>query len=117
SDREGLVELKAAFLGFVRHNRNLSPNSVRAYDTDLAQLVTHLAQRHTRKPSELTLDHFDTDGVRGYLETLHERGLSRASAARHLAALRTFARYLIRDGKLAADPSALVGSPRRDKTL
>lgn len=117
SDPQGLVELKAAFLDFVRHNRNLSPNTVRAYETDLAQLMTHLAQRQTRRPSELTISHFDTDGVRGYLETLHERGLSRASAARHLAAIRTFARYLIRDGRLDADPSALVGSPRRDKTL
>ena len=113
----GLVELKAAFLDHARHNRNLSPNTVRAYDTDLSQLVQHLAARHTRKPSELTLAHFDTDGVRGYLEDLHERGISRASAARHLAALRTFAAYLMRDGRLDDNPIALIGSPKRAQTL
>ena len=112
-----LVDLKAAFIDHARHNRNLSPNTVRAYDTDLSQLMQHLAARHTRKPSELTLEHFDTDGVRGYLEELHERGISRASAARHLAALRTFAAYLMRDGRLDDNPTALIGSPKRAQTL
>ena len=114
---DGLVENTRAFLAFLRHNRNLSPNTVRAYDTDLSQLVQHLAGRHTRKPSEVTLKHFDADGVRAHLEELHERGISRASAARHLAAARTFAAWLIREGRIADDPTALVGSPRRAKTL
>ena len=100
--RPSLVDLKAAFIDHVRHNRNLSPNTVRAYDTDLSQLVRHLAVRHAHRPSELTIEHFDVTGVRGYLEELHERGVSRASAARHLAALRTFAAYLMRDGHLLA---------------
>ena len=47
---------------------------------------------------------FDTDGVREFLAELHERGISRASAARRLAALRTFARYLVREEQLADDP-------------
>lgn len=116
-DRGGLVELKAAFLEFLRHNRNLSRHTVRAYDTDLGQLLAHLAARQTRKQSELTVAHFDPDGVRGYLEDLHERGISRTSAARHLATLRTFARYLMHEGQLEVDPTALIGSPRRDQTL
>jgi len=112
-----LSDLKAEFLAFIRHNRNLSPNTVRAYDSDLSQLLQHLARRHTVKPSELTLTHFDADGVRGYLEDLHERGVSPASAGRHLAALRTFAAHLVRDDRMDADPTALVGSPRRARTL
>lgn len=116
-DGGGLVELKAAFLEFLRHNRNLSRHTVRAYDTDLSQLLAHLAARQTRKQSELTAAHFDPDGVRGYLEDLHERGISRTSAARHLATLRTFARHLMHEGQLEVDPTALVGSPRRDQTL
>jgi integrase/recombinase XerC len=112
-----LGDLKTEFLAFIRHNRNLSPNTVRAYDSDLSQLLQHLARRHTVKPSELTLRHFDADGVRGYLEDLHERGVSPASAGRHLAALRTFAAHLVRDDRMDADPTALVGSPRRARTL
>ncbi|HEX5071480.1 MAG TPA: tyrosine recombinase XerC, partial [Vicinamibacterales bacterium] len=81
------------------------------------QLLQHLAARQTRRPSELTAQHFDEDGVRGYLEDLHDRGINRSSAARHLAALRTFAGYLIRDGHLTVNPTALIGSPKRAQTL
>ena len=112
-----LPDLAARFLEFLRHNRNMSRHTVRAYATDLAQLLEHLARRHTRRKSELTIAHFDTDGVRGFLEDLHERGLSRASAARRLAALRTFAAYLAHEELVDADPTALVGSPRRAQTL
>jgi len=45
-----LVELKAGFVDFIRHNRNLSPNTVRAYDTDLEQFVESLAFRDSVKP-------------------------------------------------------------------
>jgi tyrosine recombinase XerC len=112
-----LVDLKAAFLEFLRHNRNVSRHTVRGYDTDLSQLVDFLAGRHRCRASELTLSHFDADGVREYLADLHARGLSAASAGRHLAALRTFAGYLSREELLTADPTALVGSPRRARTL
>jgi integrase/recombinase XerC len=116
-ERDGLAAQKAAFLAFLRHNRNLSPQTVRAYDADLSRLVEYLAARHTCRPSELALRHFDADGVRGYLDVAHERGISRTSAARHLAALRAFARYLIQEGRVEADPTSTVGSPRRDQTL
>jgi integrase/recombinase XerC len=117
SEVEGLAGQKSAFLAYLRHNRNMSPHTVRAYDADLSRLLEHLAARNTCKQSELTLAHFDGDGVRGYLEDAHDRGISRSSAARHLATLRTFAKYLIQEERLAADPTALVGSPRRDQTL
>ena len=106
-----------AFLEFMRYNRNVSPHTIRAYETDLEQLLAHIAARHRCKPSEVTVDRFDTDAVRGYMSELHERGNSRASAARRLAALRTFARYLVREELLPDDPTALVGAPRKAQTL
>jgi integrase/recombinase XerC len=112
-----LIAHKAAFVDFLKHNRNTSPNTVRAYDADLSRLATYLAQRHTCKPSELTLNHFDDEGVRGYLDVLHEQGIGRSSAARHLATMRSFARYLNDEGLLDRDPTQLVGTPRRDRTL
>src|SRR5688572_21845984 len=106
-----------AFLTFLRYNRNVSPHTLRAYETDLLQLVDYLAARDQRNASELGVDRFDADGVRGFLASLHDRGNSRASAARRLAACRTFARYLIREDQLADDPTALVGAPRKEQTL
>jgi integrase/recombinase XerC len=48
---------------------------------------------------------------------LQQRGNSRASAARKLAAIRTFAKYLRREGNLDGDPSTLVGTPKREQRL
>ena len=112
-----LIDQKAAFIEFLRHNRNTSPNTVRAYDADLSRLIEHLALRHTCKPSELTLQQFDYESVRGHLEDMHERGISRSSAARHLATLRSFSKYLMQEELLEVDPTVFVGTPRRDQTL
>ena len=48
---------------------------------------------------------------------LHKRGNARASAARKLAAIRTFGRYLRREGVLEGDPASLVGTPKREVRL
>jgi integrase/recombinase XerC len=106
-----------SFLSFLQYNRNVSPHTLRAYETDLGQLVDHLAARESCAPSEVPVTRFDVDGVRGFLEELHDRGNSRSSAARRLAACRTFARYLLREQLIADDPTALVGAPRKDQTL
>jgi len=112
-----LKDATREFLQFLKLNRNASPHTVRAYDTDLTQFVEFLSARDKTKPSRVPVTALDADGVRGFLESLHDRGISRASAARRLAALRTFARYLVREGRLPDDPTQLVGSPRREKTL
>ena len=113
----GLRDLSRQFLSFLKLNRNVSPHTLRAYDTDVSQFLTHLGGRHQRPVSELTTDQFDTEGVRGYLGELHDRGSSRASAARRLAGVRAFARYLVREELIPEDPTGLVGAPRKEKTL
>ena len=52
--------------------------------------------------------------MRAFLAELHRRGQSRATAARKLAAARTFLRYLRREGIIEGDPGALVATPKRD---
>jgi integrase/recombinase XerC len=106
-----------AFLEFLRYNRNVSPHTRIAYDSDLRLWLEHVARRHAVRPSGVRLAHFDADGTRSFLAELHSRGNSRASAARRLAALRAFARYLLREELLADDPTALVAAPRRDQRL
>ena len=113
----GLRDLSRDFLTFLKYNRNVSPHTLRAYDTDIAQFLSHLAATRRRPVSELTPADFDSDGVRGYLAELHDRGNSRSSSARRLAAVRAFARYLVREERLPDDPTALVGAPRKEKTL
>jgi integrase/recombinase XerC len=105
------------FLQYLRYNRNVSPHTLRAYDTDLHQLLTSLAAQGHIRPSDVPTVRFSTDGVRTYLTELNDRGNSRTSAARRLAAFRTFARYLVREGLIADDPTALIGAPRQQRGL
>ncbi len=112
-----LKERAREFLDFLKFNRNVSPHTLRAYDTDLEQFVAFAATTRGVKPSQLAVDGFDTETVRGFLGALHDRGIGRASSARRLAALRTFARYLVREELLGEDPTALVGAPRKVQAL
>jgi integrase/recombinase XerC len=101
-----------AFLEFLRLNRNLSAHTVRAYESDLSQLVEHVARTRGVKRSELEPGTLDRSALRTFLAELHNLGQSRATAARKLAAARTFFRYLRREGVIDADPGALVATPK-----
>jgi len=109
-------EIKS-FLSFLRLNRGVSLHTLRAYGTDLEQMLASLASRDGCKPSEVSIARFDPDGVRGFMAELHRRGLSSASSGRRLAALRTFSRYLLREERITDDPTVLVGAPRKEQTL
>jgi integrase/recombinase XerC len=110
-------ELLKSFLQYLELNRNASVHTVRAYDSDLSQFLDALARSKQRKVSELTPAQIDADGIRDFLAELHARGNSRASAARKLTAVRTFCRYLRREGIIQDDPSAIIGSPKQEKKL
>jgi integrase/recombinase XerC len=103
-----------SFLRFIELNRNASDHTVRAYDSDLSQLLTHVAGEAGLKRSELTAAHVDRAALRSFLAALHREGHSRATAARKLAAARTFLRYLRREAVIEDDPGALVATPKRD---
>jgi integrase/recombinase XerC len=103
-----------AFLQVLRLNRNLSVHTVRAYDSDLSQLLAHVAAQAGVKRDALSPASLDRAAIRSFLAELHKQGQSRASAARKLAAARTFLRYLRREGLIDDDPGALVATPKRD---
>ena len=106
-----------AFLEHLALNENASDHTVRAYESDLSQFLTFLAQHTGRKRIELIADDFSHLNIRSFLGDLQKRGNSRSSAARKLAALRTFARFLRREGVLESDPASLVGTPKREQRL
>jgi integrase/recombinase XerC len=112
-----LQPVVAAFLAFLKLNRHVSPHTHRAYAGDLEQCLAFLAGRAGCRPSQVPVSAFDTDGIRAFLGAQHDRGISRSSASRRLAALRTFARYLVRDDVIAEDPTALLATPRVRRTL
>jgi integrase/recombinase XerC len=112
-----MKEILGEFLEHLLLNENASAHTVRAYESDLTQFITFAARHLGRKRPDLTADDLTHHNIRAFLGDLHRRGNSRASAARKLAAIRTFAKYLRREGVLDGDPSSLVGTPKREQRL
>jgi integrase/recombinase XerC len=109
-----MKELLRAFLDHLRLNRNASPHTVLAYETDLTQFLKFLSEHVGRAVGDLTPGDISRVAIRGLLADLFRRGQSRATAARKLAAVRAFTRYLRREGHLESDPSLLVGTPKHE---
>jgi integrase/recombinase XerC len=107
------MEQLRSFLDYLRLNRNVSPHTVAAYDSDLSQFLAYAGQE-TGKKGALQPRHLDLDLIRGFLGELHRQGHARASVARKVSALRTFVRYLQREGWIESDPAALAVTPKRE---
>ena len=109
-----MTEELQSFLDYLRLNRNASRNTVLAYRSDLSQFLSFLETWPGRQ-SATVLDPSDLNqgSVRGFLGALYRRGVGGSSSARKLAAVRSFARFLCREGMLEADPGALVSTPRQ----
>jgi integrase/recombinase XerC len=104
----------AAFLRHLERERNASPNTIRAYGEDLAQFTGHLRRELGREPRPEDADHL---AIRSFLAELHRRGLAKSSSARKLAGLRTFFRYLCREGRLETNPARLLATPRQERRI
>jgi integrase/recombinase XerC len=102
------------FLEYLRLNRNASPHTVAAYDSDVSLFLDFAAAHHSARVSELQLEQLDLATIRAYLAELYRQGQARASVSRKLSALRAFGRYLRREGWIESDPARLAASPRRE---
>jgi integrase/recombinase XerC len=112
--------MKEALESFLEHlalNENASDHTVRAYESDLTQFSRFLADTLQRRRDAIVPGDIDRARVRAFLGALHARGVSRSSAARKLAAIRAFSRFLRREGIVQGDPAALVGTPKREQRL
>ncbi len=94
------------FLEHLVVERGLAQNSLEAYQRDLTRYGSYL---NGRQQQVTTLDRAE---VPRYLLGLREAGLSPRSVARHLAAIRQFHRFLVREGHSTDDPTAHLESPR-----
>lgn len=93
----------------LRAERNASPHTRRAYLADVRQLAEGLGP--ASDPAEIS-----PDQVRSHLAVLH-RARHPATLGRKLAALRTFFRFLVREGVCALDPTAGIPAPRAPRRL
>jgi integrase/recombinase XerC len=107
---------------FCRHldvERNLSPHTRRAYRQDLAEFERFLKDDLgdvAEATSNAMVGQVDALMLRRYLARLHKRD-TKTTIGRKLSALRSFFRYLVRQGELAVNPAETIATPKRDHYL
>jgi integrase/recombinase XerC len=105
------TQLELATDSFRRYLRecNASAHTIKAYTGDLDVFAAYIGSREIKK-----IDHI---AIRGFLSHLYDRGLSKTSVARALAAVRSLYRWLAQEGMVDQNPAKLVSTPRLPKKL
>jgi integrase/recombinase XerC len=106
--------LAAEFLAMLENQRNASAHTVRAYRREVSNFVAYLREALGAQAQIAAVDHLD---IRAYLGLLYERGLTKASTARALAAVRSWFKWLAKEHKIAQNPAALVSTPKLPQHL
>lgn len=109
--------LRIAFLEWLGKERRASPHTVEAYSHDLASLLGFLTQHQGGEPDQATLAALRQTDFRAWLAAQSGAGLTNASRARHLSAVRSFFRYLARRHGIDNPAIRLVVTPRSKKPL
>ncbi|QDO97444.1 site-specific tyrosine recombinase XerD [Ferrovibrio terrae] len=100
-----------SFLEMLSAERGLAQNSLLAYRTDLADFSGFLAGRNENPET------IGTDALRLYMQGLSDEGMTAATAARRLSALRQFFKFLVQENIRKDDPAALLDAPKRARPL
>ena len=105
---EPLIDL---YLDMLAAERGAAANTLEAYRRDLSDFSSVLGDQGKAIATA------DSDAIRSYLGRLGERGLSAASVARRLSAIRQLYRFLYAEGNRKDDPAAVIEGPKRGRAL
>src|SRR5689334_8172488 len=109
-----MKETIAKYLEYLQSVKYSSPHTVLNYRNDLEQFLTYLSPPGTRPPALGGINH---SMIREFVAHLHEHRLAKSSIARKLAALRSFFKYCVLEGKLKESPARLVPTPKLPKRI
>jgi len=97
---------------------SVSAHTLRAYRRELHNFAEWVSGRFgTGDDADVNVQRIEHTDIRAYLGTLYDRGLSKASAARALAAIRSWFKWLARAGHIEQNAASLVSTPRLPKHL
>ena len=100
------------FLDFVSYEKGLSKNTQLSYRNDLLKFSNYLTKKKI-----LNLNSLNRNDIRNYLLKLKSDGLKPSSISRHIVSIRKFFEYLLQEGLISEDPSALIHSPKIWKNI
>ncbi|HBL77589.1 MAG: site-specific tyrosine recombinase XerD [Bacteroidetes bacterium GWF2_42_66] len=104
---------KKGFESFLRLEKSLSANSVAAYINDINKLMMFLDENYKKLPPEkVKLEH-----LKSFVENINERGVSPRTQARTISGIKSFFKFLLMEGKIVADPTSLLESPKIGRKL
>src|ERR1700678_2661695 len=109
-----LSTLAEQFLAMLANERGGSAHTVRAYAREVRSFAAYLNETMGKGARVEKVEHLH---IRAYMGVLYERGLTKASAARALAAVRSWFKWLAKEGKVAQNPALLVSTPKLPKHL
>jgi integrase/recombinase XerC len=109
-----LDSLVADYLRVLANERGSSAHTLRAYARELRGFTAWISKNYGKDQNAERIEHTE---IRAYLGTLYDRGLSKASAARALAAIRSWFKWLARLGLVEQNAAALVATPKLPKHL
>jgi integrase/recombinase XerC len=102
------------YLEYLRAVKNSSPHTISNYGKDLAQFIAYLSPPGLEPPALTAVTH---NTIREFVGYLHDQHLQKSSIARKLAALRSFFKYCVREGRLQENPARLVPTPKLPKRI
>src|SRR5580692_6858182 len=109
--RNSSERLAALYLDMLAAERGAGKNTLEAYGRDLADFTEHLAG------AGRSIATASTEDLRAYLGALTRRGMTSATVARRLSAIRQLYRFLYAEGQRKDDPAAVLEGPKRVRAL
>jgi integrase/recombinase XerD len=104
---------KKGYENYLKLEKSLSQNSVAAYINDINKLIDFLDKNFKKvAPEKVKLQH-----LKSFVEWLNERGVSPRTQARTISGIKSFYKYLLIEGKITSDPTALLESPKIGRKL
>lgn len=107
-----MKELIGEFINYLAVERGLAKNTLSAYTKDLEKYLSFLAEKKITNPNGILREH-----VTGFMMDLKKHGLSATSICRHLAAVKMFHRFMVRESFSKEDPTTLVDTPKLFKRV
>jgi len=104
---------KKGYENYLKLEKSLSQNSIAAYINDINKLIDFLDKNFKKiAPEKVKLQH-----LKSFVEWLNERGVSPRTQARTISGIKSFYKYLLIEGKIISDPTALLESPKIGRKL
>ncbi|MBR0526883.1 MAG: tyrosine recombinase XerD [Prevotella sp.] len=111
TDKKSEENIVRAYVRYLKLERNYSPNTLEAYRHDLGHLLAY-CHREEKDVLQMKLE-----DLQHFAAGIHELGIGPTSQARILSGVRSFYRWLLLDGRIDADPTELLESPRLGEHL